>query len=112
MVTPLSQTVIAPPSNVYTSDRFKEEILIHKPIILKSSGTTTISVTQQEADKWYGDFHVLLLEKGQQYHHLWLLTILNNLTDSSAYNSDFLDIIIPDAKLIEKIMDIFNTTHQ
>lgn len=96
---------------VHYSDDFRDVLLAHKEIILKRRGTSSISITQQEADKWYGDFYGLLITKGIPVDKLWLITILNGLNCSSDYNSDFLNITTPDPDYIDRLIDIYNTKH-
>lgn len=108
-ISTLSSRGFKPPSYVYVSDDFRDMLSMHRNLIDKQEGTTTITVSQFKADKHYGDFHGLLLDAGQQPHHLWLLTMLNGLNCSTDYSSDFLDIKIPDAKYLDRLIDIFNT---
>lgn len=97
---------------VHYEDAFRDVLLDHKQLILARQGTTKISVTQQEADKYYGDFYGLMKAKGQPVDAIWLIMMLNDMTSFSDYNSDKLDIIIPDSDYIDRLINIHNTIHQ
>lgn len=98
-------------SSVYETEQFREVILLHMPLLEKRQANSSVEISQDEADKWYGDFYGLLYSKGVMPHMHWFITVFNGLTDSGAYNSDFLEIRTPDAEYIEKIIDIHNTIH-
>lgn len=107
----LSNSLKAIGNPVHYDDRFRDVILAHRELILARQGTTHISVTQYEADKYYGDFYGLLLSKGVSSDLLWLVTVLNGLNSSDEYNSDFLSIITPDSGYIDRLINMFNTIH-
>lgn len=107
----LANAMPLPEHAIYMSDLFRDEILINMNYLRGGNGSGSITVTQQEADKYRGDFHGLLLSKGQQRHHLWLLTVFNGLTCSTEYNSDFLVVRIPDTDRLQKIENTFNTVY-
>lgn len=98
-------------SSVYETEQFKEVILLHIPLIEKRQANSSIEITQDEADKWQGDFHGLLRSKGVASHLHWFITVFNGLTDSGAYNANFLEIKTPDVEYIDRLVDIHNTIH-
>lgn len=107
----LTQATPLPEYDTLVSERFQEELQQNLEYLKRAPGTSSIPITQRDADVYYGDFHGLLLHIGQQRHHLWILTILNGLTNSGEYNSDFLSIIVPDADRLQRIADIYNTVY-
>lgn len=98
-------------SSVYETEQLREVILIHMDLIKERDGNSSIEITQAEADKWWGDFYGLLAAKGVRPHLLWLITVFNSLSDSGAYNADFLEIQTPNMDYIDKIVDVNNTIH-
>lgn len=106
----LSEMVAVRPTQVYDNEDFREVLLKHLPI-LKTRQTGTIDVSQNEADKFVGDFHGLLLTKQVQSHLWWLFTILNGLNCSTDYDGGFLDIRTPDIDYLEKLVSIHLTAH-
>lgn len=98
-------------SSVYETEQLREVILIHMDLIKNKDGNSSIEITQAEADKWWGDFYGLLTAKGVRPHMLWLITVFNGLSDSGAYNADFLEIQTPNMEYVDRIVDINNTIH-
>lgn len=97
---------------IYYEDAFRDVLMDHKQRILNRQGTSKISVTQQEADKYLGDFYGLMKHKGQPVETLWLVMMLNGLTSYGDYDADMLEIIVPDSQYIDRLISIHNTIHQ
>lgn len=106
----LSDRVPVRPTKTYDSEVFREVLLKHLPI-LKRKETGNLGITQNEADKFKGDFHGLLLTKQVQPHLWWLFTVLNGLNCSTDYDGSFLDVKTPDIDYLEKLVSIHLTIH-
>lgn len=106
----LSDKVPVKATQVYDSETFREVLMKHLPQ-LKMGQVGTLDVSQNEADKYKGDFHGLLLTKQVQSHLWWLFTVLNGLTCSTDYDGTMLEIITPDIDYLEKLVSIHLTAY-
>lgn len=106
----LSDKIPVRATQVYDSEAFREVLMKHLPK-LKMGQVGTLDISQNEADKFKGDFHGLLLTKQVQSHLWWLFTVLNGLNCSTDYDGDMLEVITPDTDYLEKLVSIHLTAH-
>lgn len=108
----LSKKISNLDTTTFGLESFKNVILQHLDILMSRKENSSIDLTQQEADKWYGDFHGLLQTRGVRPHLYWIITVMNGLNCSTDYDSDFTVIVTPDTEYLDKLMDIHNTIHR
>lgn len=107
----LSRTTTPPPSWVYDDSKFREVLLKELPT-LTTKNVGNLEVTQHEADKYYSDFHGLLLTKHIKPHLWWLVTVMNGYNCSTDFEGLSVPIITPDIEYLEKLIDIHLTVHR
>lgn len=92
---------------VNDTTEFRFTLLDNLPLIRTREDNIEISISQAEADQFYGDFYGLLAYLNVPTELFWLTTQLNNLTCSTDYDSDKLDIKVPSKAEFDRIKTLY-----
>lgn len=100
-------------ADAYGDDYYFDEaflIILQSYIpLIRQGNVVTLTPTNQQLYKYQGDFYGLLDELGvqKQYHYATLL--LNNLRNSSDFDSSMASILVPDYSQIDMIHATYTT---
>lgn len=88
---------------------FRYTLLDNLPLLRGRADNITVSISQAEADQFYGDFYGLLGFLRVPTELYWIIAQLNNINCSTDYDSDKLEIVIPSQAEINRIKTIYLT---
>lgn len=103
----LAQSVINTGERVHDLIEFRYTLLDNLPLLRQRDDNVVVTITQAEADQFYGDFYGLLSYLKAPMDLFWITTVLNNYSDSTAFDAEVLDITIPSQAEINRIKVIF-----
>lgn len=106
----LAQTILTGNDRVGDLIGFRYTLLDHLPLLRGREDNISLSITQAEADQFYGDFYGLLGFLKAPVELYWIITQLNNLSCSTDYDSTLLEITIPAQAEINRIKTIYLST--
>lgn len=106
----LAQSIPLAGERIFDLMEFRYTLLDNLPLLRQRSDNVTVTISQAEADQFYGDFYGLLAMLNTPIDLFWITTMLNNYTDSTAFDAEVLDIVIPASGEISRIKTIYLTT--
>lgn len=108
----LAQTINTGGDRVHDTLGFRYTLLDNLPLLRSRPDNLSLTISKAEADQFFGDFYGLLSYLKAPVELFWIITQLNNLTCSTDYDSELLDITIPTQAEIERIKTIYLSTNR
>ena len=97
--------------DVYYSTGFMQLIEDHLTYLRTKTELKTVSVTNQLANKYQGDFYGLLLESSIPKKYHYIITRFNGYKSPSEFMG-FIDyFVVPDIGVIEELKSLYLTTN-
>lgn len=107
----LAPTILTGNDRVNDLIGFRFTLLDNLPLLRNRADNISLTISQAEADQFYGDFYGLLGFLKAPIELFWIITQINNLTCSTDYDSTLLEIVIPAQSEINRIKTIYLSTN-
>lgn len=108
---PLLKLAIPTGSDVFYNEDFRIVLENHLQYFRNLSSSTTIKVENEDSYRWHGDFYGLLTFLNIKPYMHWFIMRLNGLESSTDFQSIIGGVLIPEASEIERLRQLFVTTH-
>lgn len=106
----LAQYVMSGGDRVHDLIGFRFTLLDNLPMIRSRKDNILLTINQAEADQFYGDFYGLLTYLKTPVELHWITLAMNNLNCSTDYDSDLLEIVVPNQSEINRIKTLYLST--
>lgn len=91
-------------NRVYFSSSFCKLIETHKTWLKNNKGTSALTISPAEANKFESDFYGLLLQKGID-SKLWFATMrINNIVSPESSTAEITSLVIPNPSDIDGLL--------
>lgn len=110
MASTIKGLVVSGGSDSYSTNGFRVVIEDHLKNLMVDPYTTTIPITDLEAQKYKGDFYGLLSELKIEHSMHWIILRLNGFSDPADYKGTVMNILFPDITTINGLLQRHETS--